>query len=287
MDTAWDLLAFPRLCGLIARKPTRLSQEMHNAGFKALGLPFCYVAFDIEDTAAALQAMRKMGFRGLSLTIPHKENALPLLDSIDPTAKTIGAVNTVINDGRALTGYNTDWIGIRDALGEAKIEVKGKKVLIYGAGGAARAAVLALQKLEAAEIFLCNRSAPRAEALAKEFKTKSVLETALPELAAAGEIDLIVNSTPIGSKLESGPSPLSVFFTEVFAKSRPALFEMVTRETPLEKAARAAAVKVVSGSRMLLFQALEQFRLFTTHEAPSEILDAALQTALVQRGSNS
>ena len=287
MDTAWDLLAFPRLCGLIARKPTRLSQEMHNAGFKALGLPFCYVAFDIEDTSAALQAMRKMGFRGLSLTIPHKENAIPLLDSIDPTAKTIGAVNTVINDGRELRGYNTDWIGIRDALGEAKIELKGKRALIYGAGGASRAAILALQTLECAEILLCNRSAQRAEALAKEFKTKIVLESALPELAASGGVDLVVNSTPIGSKLESGLNPLTVFFTDVFTKSRPALFEMVTRETPLEKAARAAAVKVVPGSRMLLFQALEQFRLFTTHQAPTAILDAALQTALIQRGSNS
>ena len=116
METFWDLLSYPRLCGLLARKPTRLGQAMHNAGFAELGLPFAYVAFDTEDTAHALDTMRRLGFRGFSLTIPHKETALPLLDECSREASVIGAVNTVVNSGKSLFGENTDWIGVRDSL---------------------------------------------------------------------------------------------------------------------------------------------------------------------------
>jgi len=286
MHTAWDLLAFPRLCGLIAKKPTRLSLEMHNAGFRELGLPFFYVAFDTEDTAQALSAMRSLGFRGLSLSIPHKEKAIAFLDSLDERAQQIGAVNTVINDGNKLSGFNTDWIGIREALKESKIDLLGKNILLYGAGGAARAAILALKELSVGQVILCNRTPERAEKLAKEFGLPSIKENEISS-TLANEFHLLVNSTPIGSKLDSSESPLLSFFKTPNSLNPPAVFEMVTRETPLEKAARAAGVTVVSGSRMLLYQALEQFRLFTTQEAPREVLDSALRSALLHRGSNS
>lgn len=267
MDTAWDLLAFPRLCGLLAKSPTRLSQSMHNAGFQNLGLPFTYVAFDTEDTAAAIQAMRKLGIRGYSLTIPHKEIAFSLVDDLSPEAKAIGAVNTVINTGTRLLGENTDWLGVQSALKEGAVSVQGRRVLMLGAGGAARAGIYALQRMGAKEIVISNRSFGRAQDLAAEF---SITALSLSDLAAqqASDFSLLVNSTPVGSHLHPGENALAGFYNGKQGKELPAYFEMATFPTPLLEKVKQLGGKTVEGSRMLLFQAEAQFLLFTGQSAP-------------------
>ena len=268
-----EQLSFPALYGLLAVKPTLLSQAMHNAGFKALGLNSFYVAFDTTDTDGAFQAMRTLGIRGYSLTIPHKENAVELVDELSVEAKKIGAVNTIVNDGGKLRGENTDWLGIKAAFAEASANFNDKKVLIFGAGGAARAAIFAALVGGAINVAVSNRTPERAEALAADFEIEVLPIEQLKDLGKHG-FDVLINCTPIGSKLaltEQFPFDINqlIGFDTVF--------DMVTKDTtPLLEAAKNQGLKTVSGLRMLLFQALEQFRLFTGENPPQAEMEAAL-----------
>lgn len=269
----WERLSFPRLCGLLAERPTKLSQAMHNAGFRDFGLPFSYVAFDTTDTVAALAAMRVLGLRGLSLTIPHKERAMPLVDQLSDEAKEIGAINTVINTGTELYGENTDWRGIVRALSEGERSFTGGSAVVVGAGGAAAAALFALKSLGFASIAVTNRTAARAEELARQHGVGIMAYSKLATLSP-DSLTLFVNATPIGSHLTSGdfgfdlaahPAPLAAV-----------VFDMVTRDTPLLQHAKAAGADTVSGLRMLLHQAADQFQLFTELAAPLDTMERAL-----------
>ena len=119
----------PQVCGLLAKSPTRLSLAMHSAGFAALKLQFIYLNFDTENTREAFAEMRAKGYRGYSLTFRHKEVGFNLVDELDVDAKKIGAINTVINAGDKLIGYNTDCFGIEEALREAGVSVKERRAL--------------------------------------------------------------------------------------------------------------------------------------------------------------
>lgn len=269
-------LAYPRICALLAREPTRLSLAMHSAGFAHLGLPFTYTTVNTEDTASAIAAMREQGIRGYSLTIPHKENAVSLVDSLSADAREIGAVNTIVNDGKILSGFNTDWKGILRAFAESQISVVGKRVAIFGAGGAARAAIYACKCEGAKEILIWNRTAARGETLKKEFGV-TVIRQWSAEVQST--VDLFVNATPVGSHLVDAKSIKLPLETKLL-RSHQCVFDMVTKDTELLRDARRAGAKTIAGSRMLLFQAVEQFRLFTEQEAPVEVMDEALKGAL-------
>jgi shikimate dehydrogenase len=250
---------------------------MHNAGFKALGLAFSYVAIDTVDTQSAISAMRTLGFRGYSLTIPHKERALHLVDKLSDAAKEIGAINTIVNDGENLLGENTDWIGIVNAIKAQSVETKDETALIYGAGGAAKAAIFSLKKLGFKKILIANRTEERAKQLAEQFEIEFIPNIEVSD-ALKNSVKLFVNSTPIGSKLselcDEFPFAISVF------NSSHAVFEMVTTETELIKKARELGAQVVLGEKMLLEQALKQFELFTGERAPVEQMRQALSLEL-------
>src|ERR1700685_1703474 len=126
------------LCGSLSRFPSPLGRSMHEAGYRALGLSFAYVPFDVRDLADAVAGMRGLRIRGLGVSHPFKQQIMPLLDALDPVAARIGAVNTGVNEGDRLVGHNTDWIGATRALEEAR-PLRDARVLIIGAGGAARA----------------------------------------------------------------------------------------------------------------------------------------------------
>lgn len=280
MDTTtnWKKLSYPRLCGLLAERPTRLSQAMHNAGFTAMQLPFFYIGFDLVDTAAAIRSMRELGLRGFSLTIPHKERAFSLVDEVSKEASVIGAINTIINTGSKLLGFNSDWIGIVEALKETKLEFVSKQVLLLGAGGAARAAAFSLGKIKTGKIDICNRTLKRAEEIARQFNLNLI---ELNDLSKTNlqSYDLIINATPMGSHLvDKCELPINVDYLNPDA----VLFDMVTRETPLLKAASSRRIRTISGDRMLLFQAVEQFKLFTECEAPREAMEKALKAELAK-----
>ena len=255
-----SLLSYPRVCGLLGKNPSRLSQAMHNAAFSARGLPFIYAAFNTEDTAFGLQAMRTLGFRGLSLTIPHKEAAMTLVDECSVEATTIGAINTVVNNDGELLGSNTDYVGIREALREVGFAPDKRPVLLFGAGGASRAALYALKELGIKNILLTNRTSDRASALASEF---SVQQIAYEDLAKFdfSSLSLFINSSAIGSP--SAPSNAEYPFALNSFGSGQFVFDMVTRETLLLQAAKDNGATIVPGLRMLLHQAVPQFLAFT------------------------
>ena len=169
-----------------------LSPAMHNAAFQELGLNAVYVAFPVTSLAQAVAGLRGLDIQGVSVTIPFKEEIIPLLDELDPQASRIGAVNTVVNRDGRLYGYNTDWLGALHAL-KAKTGLKGEHVLILGAGGAARAIAFGILA-EGGRVTLTDLDGPRAAALARDLKVEAIPLNALDQCPAA----ILVNATPVG-----------------------------------------------------------------------------------------
>ena len=266
-------LSYPRLCALCGRKPSTLSQAMHNACFRALGLPFFYVAFDTVDTESAISAMRELGIRGYSLTIPHKEAGARLVDMLSDEARAIGAVNTVINNEGVLTGYNTDVYGIERAFAESGVELRSKRVLVLGAGGAARAAIAVCLEQGCSELVVWNRSAERLGSLKTSWPDLSTITGDIsPKNLAV--FDVIINSTPVGSfaLVETEVHPFSL---DSLADGQ-VVFDMVTRDSELLTRARSRGCMTIPGIRMLLFQAVKQFSLFTNCEPSILVMEDAL-----------
>ncbi len=271
-----NLESYPHLCVLAGKGPSRLSQAMHNAGYTALGLPFTYVAFDTVETEFILDACRKLSWRGISLTIPHKEKAISLVSRLDEEARSIGAINTVVNETGELVGYNTDTYGIEKALEVSNFVSVGKKALVIGAGGAARAALFTLKKLKIGTLFVTNRTDERGELLAGEHSAQYLRWSELPKVDLSA-FDLVMNASAIGSKNagENGTPPLA--YTTL--NGRHAVFDFVTRETPLLQEAQKHGAKTIAGIQMLLFQAVKQFELFTGTSAPITEMEYALMKA--------
>ena len=193
-----------------------MSPAMHNAALKELALDYIYLAFDVppRDLETTVLEFKKRGFRGINVTIPHKETIMKYLDQIDPLAKKIGAVNTIKNQEGNLIGKNTDAFGAKRALINAGFEIKEKKVLILGAGGAARAVSFALSD-ESDKIFICDIIEKRAIALANELKDKMKIKAvgknfkyeALKSLVF--DVDILINATPVGMYPDVNKTPIS------------------------------------------------------------------------------
>lgn len=181
------------LCGSLSRVASPLGRSMHEAGYRELGLAFAYVPFEVRDLERAMDGMRGLGIRGFGVSQPFKQAVMRLVDSLDPVAKRIGAVNTVVNDGERLVGHNTDWIGAVRALEEA-CSLSGARVLLVGAGGAARAIAFGLREREA-RITITNRNEKKATQLAAE---TGAAHAPLSEVSRAGDYDVVVNATSCG-----------------------------------------------------------------------------------------
>jgi shikimate dehydrogenase len=265
------------LCGSLARYPAPLGAAMHRAGYAALGLSFTYVPFAVTDLRGAIAGMRALGIRGLGIAVPFKIEVMALLDKLDPLAERIGAVNTVVNDDGVLTGYNADAGGAVGALEEATAIAK-KRVLMVGAGGAARAVAYAFKE-KGAVLHIVNRTAERAAALAALVGATS---GGLGDAENLDRFDIVVNCSAAGMQEYGAASPIP-------ARSlRPALVVMDIVYKPvateLIAAARAAGATTVHGGRMLLHQALRQFELYTGRPAPMQVMDAALNAQIGASG---
>ncbi len=179
-----------------------LSPALHNGAFRRMGLNAVYLAFEVQNLPEAIAGIRGLGIRGVSVTIPFKAEIISLLDEVDETARKIKAVNTILNRDGRLIGYNTDWSGAIEAL-EQKVRLEGKRVLLLGAGGAARAIGYGLKRRRA-EILLCNRSLQKGKALAEE------IGCAWKPLSAAKdfEADLLINATSVGMHPYGRVSPV-------------------------------------------------------------------------------
>ena len=257
-----------------------LSPTMQNKALLALGEDACYHAFRVaqEDLGDALLGASAMGFAGLNLTIPLKEKALEL-DFLqpDPLAKAIGAVNTVSFAGpRAIAGYNTDGWGALLALQDAGVKIKGKNVLIVGAGGAGRAIAYTLQQ-EGAEIAIVNRSLKRAEELAAQVGARGFC---LGDLAGlVPQADIIINCTSVG--MREGDARL---LEGRLLQSHQAIFDIVyNRETELLQDARAAGAVAVDGVMMLVYQGAKALQIWTGKKAPADVMERAVREALAAR----
>ncbi|HMO16598.1 MAG TPA: shikimate dehydrogenase [Oligoflexia bacterium] len=264
--TNWGKLSWPYVCGLLSENPSRYSSTLHNAGFKALDLPFSYHGFSVQDITLPIQAMRDMRFRAYSVTIPFKEDVLLLLDGIGPEARAIGAVNTIINDGERLHGFNTDWLGVAESFREHKQEFKNESCLVLGAGGGAKAAVHALKKLGVGKICITNRTLKRARELGLLFGV-DVIDSRRLTSNKIEEFSIIINCTP-GYEIP--------YFPYEGINRLHTVLDMVTAETRLIKITQSKGAVAIPGIRMLLHQGLGQFKLFTEKAPPRLEMEKAL-----------
>ena len=284
--------------GVIAGTGKRsLSPAFQQAALDALRLDIVYEAWptDPEGLATRVATLRGEAVLGANVTIPHKEAILPLLDEVDSLAKRIGAVNTVANHAGLLSGHNTDVEGFLRALrDDAGLDPAGCRVLVAGAGGAARAVVVALAESAAASVTVINRTFPRASRLVGDLRTPGARTAfnALPNIHAswtAGSVgcDLLVNCTPAGSGSFSGdgdgmPVPVDIL------RSGMLVYDLVylPAETPLMAAAKSRGAGVIGGLPMLIYQGAASFRLWTGREAPVDVMFAAARGALGPAGGD-
>ena len=272
------------LVGLIGRNiMSSLAPALHEDAFAGVGVVGHYHLMDVDVLAnrtleQLLTAVRTAGFAGINVTFPFKEAVIPLLDSLSPEAAEIGAVNTVVfdKDGRA-TGHNTDRSGFRAAfqeeLGEAR--VRGKPVLLLGAGGAGRAAAFALRDLGAGEIRIHDQDASRADALCADVGASAVVSS------DSGGVAGLVNATPVGMK---GIPGMPIDPTVV----QPGQFVADVIYTPIETAflaaARSRGAHGMGGAGMCVQQAADAFRLFTGLQADRGRLQRTFEEAARRRG---
>ncbi|HDH51800.1 MAG TPA: shikimate dehydrogenase, partial [Nitrospirae bacterium] len=187
-----------------------LSPAMHNAAFRSLGLNMCYIAFDVlpKDLPDAVKAVKSLNLLGVNITVPHKENVIPLLDDVNAEAKFMGAVNTVVNSEGKLTGYNTDGLGFMSSLAEAEISSDGKTILIIGGGGASRAISYYLSRGKATDLLLYDIDRSKVKKLADDLNISSDNKVSLlDDIENIGKPDIIINATPLGLNNED-PLPL-------------------------------------------------------------------------------
>lgn len=247
-----------------------LSPVMHNEAFAALGMNCVYVPLPTDDLAKGVDGLKSLGFSGVSVTIPHKEEIVRYVDVLDPVAEKIGAVNTLVIGNRedpadlSIYGYNTDWVGANRAL-EEKIKLAGRRVLILGAGGSARAIGYGL--LEAgAEIVLANRTVSKGEDLASRLGCGFVSLEQLNDVQA----DILVNTTSVGMIPDDDKSPVAKQLLNRFSVVMDIVYAPL--ETRLLREAADAGCKTISGLSMLLYQGVAQFELWTGCDAPVEVM---------------
>ena len=256
-----------------------LSPALHNAGFAASGLDWVYTAFEVApgEAGAALDAMRVLGFGGLSVTMPHKEAVAALVDDLDPAARALRSVNTVvpIGDG-TLKGYSTDGAGFVDWLTTEGVEIDGRTICVLGAGAAARAIVDALARAGAAAISIVNRSAERASDAA-------ALAGAIGRVGKAGDVtecDIVVNATSVGM----GSSALPCEAALLHAGQVVADIVYHPRRTAFLAAAEGAGAQAVEGLGMLVHQAVLQQALWTGVKPDVAAMWAAAERQLAETG---
>lgn len=275
----WRPGPFTRLAGVIG-SPVRhsLSPVIHNTAFRVAGLDWVYLAFEVPPggAAAAVAAMAALGLEGLNVTMPHKAGVAEAVDRLSPVADELGAVNTVVREGTALVGHNTDGDGLVAALrGEHGFDPAGRRCLVLGAGGTARAVVRALGAAGAADVAVVARrpdQASNAASLAGPCgRTGAVVDV--------GGAHLVVNTTPVAGDLPLGLEPSQL--------GREQLVVDVVYQPPataLLVAAEAQGAATANGVGMLVHQAALAFRLWTGQEAPVAEMRKAAADELVRRG---
>lgn len=276
-----------RICGIIGDPVEHtMSPVMHNAAFNKLGLDFIYIPFLVkkEFLKEAIEGMKAMNIRGLSVTQPHKVEVMKLLDSIDPLAEKMGTVNTIVNDSGILTGSNTDAGGFLRGLLENGIEPTGKNVVVLGAGGASRAVSFILAD-RGANLVILNRllELEWAESLAERISDSLNVKVEALELTsnnlkkAIVEADILVNTTNVGMS----PDTDKTLVDPDLLRQGLVVYDVIYNpiKTRLLKEAEKAGAKIISGLDMLVYQGVIAFEKWTGQKAPVEVMkEAALKS---------
>ncbi len=272
-----------KVCAIIGDPVAHsLSPPIHNAAFRSLGMDLAYVPFRVRtaDLGAAIQGIRSLGILGVNVTIPHKTRVLPLLDTIDKTAREIGAVNTIVRNDSKLSGYNTDGQAALAVLQSLAGSLSGRKTVILGAGGAARAIVYYVSKA-AENIAILNRTRSKGSSMATKIMKLSGAKCRSYGLNKAnlrrevGRADLLINTLP---------ADVFARFDKILLQERLIVQDMLIfdvnyrPENDFLASAKLAGAKAVDGLEMLVRQAALSFTLWTGREAPIDIMrEAAIQ----------
>lgn len=258
-----------------------LSPNIHSAAFRELGLDCSYIAYKIakEELEEGIDALKKIRIDGFNVTIPHKVPMMKYLDKIDESCSITGAANTVVNNNGSLKGYNTDMDGFLDPFKKRGLAVKGARVLLLGAGGAARAIVAAFAKEHAGRITIANRTLENAESLSG-LSNRIGLDAVPATLGqiqdgggnAVKDYDVVVNATPIGLKKEQSPVSFEGIGKDTIVYD--AVY--VPMNTDFVKKAREKGATVIYGYEMLLGQAVRAFEIWHGMKAPYGAMKRAL-----------
>jgi len=275
--------ASTRLCCLIGHPVSHsVSPQMHNAAFRALNLNYVYLAFDVRemDLEKAVNGLRAMGSPGFNVTIPHKIKIISFLDELDESAEKVGAVNTVVIKDGGARGYNTDVYGVEKALRGRNL-TRTKPAMVIGAGGAAKAASVALLDLGFRKLIIANRTIEKARELASRIRSMGC-EAEYCGLDKAGDLaaecGIIINATPLGMHPKTGETPLRS--SEIPENS--IVLDMVYNplKTRFLREAEKAGAEIVSGLEVLVYQGAKAFELWTGCEAPVDVMREAALKAL-------
>ena len=264
-----------RITGIFGDPVSRsLSPKMHNYAFEKLGLDYKYIPFWVKpaDLKSAVEDILKLNIAGVNVTIPHKETILKMMDWVEENAKVIGAVNTVVNEGGRLKGYNTDGTGFMSSLEDVNFNLDPQQTaVIWGAGGAARAIAFSLSQAGVGKLILINRTFERAKKLARDLKEAVAMDTTDKRLAdILKKCDIFINTSPAG--LEGFPVQPSKFLSpKVFVYD--ALYH---KTTPLLEEAGKAGARFSGGLGMLIHQGARSFSLWTRGRAPVDLMREAL-----------
>ena len=269
-----------------------VSPAFQQAALDQAGIDATYLAYDVsaEELNAFMQGLRDPGVLGINITTPHKGAVIPFLDEMDDWATAAGAVNTIVSQDGRLTGHNTDGVGFLRALrDEAGFSPEGRRALVLGAGGSARAVVLALSRSNVTGLTIANRTLSKAQTLVELAQGNGVPASAMgldqDSLSpVAKEADLIVNCTSIG--MVRGPDENGAPLLRDQIPSSALVNDLVynPKVTPMLREAEAAGAKTLGGIYMLVYQGASAFEMWTGKPAPIAVMLEAALAAMAARG---
>ena len=269
-----------RVCAVIGDPIEHtLSPAMHNSAFEHLKLDFVFLAFRVtsDELENAVRGACALGIRGLNVTMPHKNSVTEFLDEADPAVKFLGAANTILNQSGRLKGFNTDGVGALKALKQNGVNLAGKRVLLLGAGGAAKAIAFSLAK-EVDELCILNRDAVKARELASVLEPfgKKIVGNELSPKQLQQELqdsDVLINATSVGMTPYASESIVKPDWLKPELTVMDIVYNPV--ETKLIRDAKASGAQVINGVEMLLYQGAASFEIWAGGKAPVDVMRKA------------
>lgn len=261
-----------QLCMSLAGRPGNFGTRFHNYLYEKLRLNFVYKAFTTQDIEAAVKGVRALGIRGCAVSMPFKECCMPFLDAIDPSAKVIDSVNTIVNNNGQLTGFNTDYIAVKSLIMSHQLDATAR-VMIRGSGGMGKAVIAAFRDAGFRDVIIAARNQESGTALARQYGFQ------WQPMAEGIPCDILVNVTPVG--MAGGNESNTLAFSKVMVSAARVIFDVVALppETPLITLAKQQGKKTISGAEVIALQAVEQFAMYTGVRPDAELIAEAARFA--------